>query len=41
MASFAGQQETYLYVRGANRVLARVRDCWVSFFRERAVSYRA
>src|ERR687891_1288773 len=41
MASFAGQQETYLYVRGADRVLARVRDCWASFFSERAVFYRA
>jgi pyruvate, water dikinase len=40
-ASFAGQQETYLYVRGADRVLARVRDCWASFFSERAVFYRA
>jgi pyruvate,water dikinase len=41
VASFAGQQETYLYVRGADRVLARVRDCWASFFSERAVFYRA
>jgi pyruvate, water dikinase len=41
MASFAGQQETYLYVRGADRVLACVRDCWASFFSERAVFYRA
>jgi pyruvate,water dikinase len=40
-ASFAGQQETYLHVRGADEVLARVRDCWASFFSERALFYRA
>jgi pyruvate,water dikinase len=40
-ASFAGQQETYLNVRGADQVLARVRDCWASFFTERALFYRA
>ncbi len=39
-ASYAGQQETYLYVRGADDVLARVRDCWASFFSERAIFYR-
>ena len=39
-ASYAGQQETYLYVRGADEVLARVRDCWASFFSERAIFYR-
>jgi pyruvate, water dikinase len=40
-ASFAGQQETYLHVRGADHVIARVRDCWASFFSERALFYRA
>jgi len=40
-ASFAGQQETYLHVRGADEVLRRVRDCWGSFFTERALFYRA
>jgi pyruvate, water dikinase len=40
-ASFAGQQETYLHVRGADDVIARVRDCWASFFSERALFYRA
>jgi pyruvate,water dikinase len=40
IASYAGQQETYLYVRGAEDVLARVRDCWASFFSERALFYR-
>jgi pyruvate,water dikinase len=39
-ASYAGQQETYLYVRGAQGVLDRVRDCWASFFSERAIFYR-
>ncbi len=41
VASFAGQQETYLNVQGANEVLERVRECWASFFTERALFYRA
>ncbi len=40
-ASFAGQQETYLHVRGADQVVERIRDCWGSFFSERALFYRA
>jgi pyruvate, water dikinase len=40
-ASFAGQQETFLHVRGRQAVLDRVRDCWASFFSERALFYRA
>jgi pyruvate,water dikinase len=39
-ASYAGQQETYLYVRGPEGVVARIRDCWASFFSERALFYR-
>jgi pyruvate,water dikinase len=39
-ASFAGQQETYLHVHGADEVLARIRECWASFFTERALFYR-
>ena len=39
-ASFAGQQETYLHVRGHPDVRARIRDCWASFFSERALFYR-
>jgi pyruvate,water dikinase len=39
-ASFAGQQDTYLNVVGANAVLEHVRRCWASLFTERAVSYR-
>ena len=40
-ASFAGQQDTYLWVVGADEVVARVRDCWASLFTARAMSYRA
>jgi pyruvate, water dikinase len=40
-ASFAGQQETYLNVRGTSEVLERVRECWASFFSERAIFYRS
>lgn len=39
-ASFAGQQETYLHVHGPDAVCVRVRDCWASFFSERALFYR-
>ena len=40
-ASFAGQQETFLNVSGADGVARRVVDCWASFFSERALFYRA
>lgn len=40
-ASFAGQQDTYLNVVGAESVLAATRRCWASLWTERAVSYRA
>ncbi len=40
-ASFAGQQDTYLNVVGADAVLDAVRRCWASLWTERAVSYRA
>src|SRR2546423_10072945 len=40
-ASFAGQQDTYLNVVGADAVLAAVRRCWASLWTDRAVSYRA
>jgi pyruvate,water dikinase len=39
-ASFAGQQETFLNVRGIDDVLERVVECWASFFSERAIFYR-
>jgi len=40
-ASFAGQQDTFLNVRGSAPVLASVRQCWASFFSERAIFYRS
>lgn len=40
-ASFAGQQDTYLNVRGAEALLDRVRACFASLFTERAILYRA
>jgi pyruvate,water dikinase len=40
-ASFAGQQETFLNVVGAEAVLDAVRRCWASLWTDRAVSYRA
>ena len=40
-ASFAGQQDTYLNVRGADALLDAVRECWASLWTERAVAYRA
>lgn len=39
-ASFAGQQDTYLWVVGTDAVLERVRDCWASLFTARAIGYR-
>ncbi len=38
--SFAGQQDTYLNVRGEEAVVAAVRDCWASLWTPRAISYR-
>ena len=40
-ATFAGQQETYLWVRGVDRVCDAVRDCWASLYSPTAISYRA
>lgn len=39
-ASFAGQQDTYLWVRGGDAVVENVRRCWSSIFTDRAISYR-
>lgn len=39
-ASFAGQYETFLWVRGAEQVLDKVVQCWASLFNARALSYR-
>jgi len=39
-ASFAGQQETYLWVKGLDEVITMVQSCWASLFTPRAISYR-
>ncbi|MEA2075187.1 MAG: phosphoenolpyruvate synthase [Euryarchaeota archaeon] len=39
-ASFAGQQETYLNVRGENQLVEKVMECFASLFTNRAISYR-
>ncbi len=39
-ASFAGQQETYLNVRGEESLVNAVRNCFASLFTDRAISYR-
>ena len=39
-ASFAGEHDSYLWVRGEDEVLDAVRRCWASLFTDRAVSYR-
>jgi len=38
--SFAGQQETYLNVQGADDVLEAVKRCWASLWTARAIGYR-
>ncbi|MBN1877713.1 MAG: hypothetical protein JXA33_26050, partial [Anaerolineae bacterium] len=40
-ASFAGQQDTYLNIQGADAVLDAVRRCWASLWTARAIGYRA
>jgi pyruvate, water dikinase len=40
-ASHAGQQESFLWVRGSEQVCDAVRDCWVSLYTPHAISYRA
>ncbi len=39
-ASFAGQQETYLNVKGADDLIEKVVKCWSSLFTPRAIFYR-
>jgi len=39
-ASFAGQQETFLNIRGAHDVIEAVRDSFASLFTDRAIAYR-
>ncbi len=39
-ASFAGQQDTYLNIKGKDAVLQHISKCWASLFTDRAVIYR-
>jgi len=39
-ASFAGQQETYLNVRGPDAILDAIKKCWASLWSARAIGYR-
>jgi len=39
-ASFAGQQKTFLNVRGEANVLKKTQECWASLFEARAIFYR-
>jgi len=39
-ASFAGQQETYLNIKGDAYLLKKVKECWASLFTARAIYYR-
>ncbi|MBI4304359.1 MAG: phosphoenolpyruvate synthase [Chloroflexi bacterium] len=40
-ASFAGQQSTFLNIRGEDEVVTAVQMCWASLFESRAIFYRA
>jgi pyruvate,water dikinase len=40
-ASFAGQQDTFLWIRGIDDILSHIRKCWSSLFTLRAITYRA
>jgi len=40
-ASFAGQQETYLNIKGETNLLLSVQKCWASLYGARAIYYRA
>lgn len=39
-ASFAGQQDTFLWVRGMDDLIASIKRCWSSLFGTRALAYR-
>jgi pyruvate,water dikinase len=39
-ASFAGLQDTYLWVRSASEMLQKVRSCWASLYSVESISYR-
>lgn len=40
-ATHAGQQESFLWLRGIEQICDAVRDCWVSLYAPQAISYRA
>lgn len=39
-ASFAGQQDTFLWIRGEEEVIKATHKCWASLFTDRAITYR-
>jgi pyruvate, water dikinase len=39
-ASFAGQQDTYLWIVGEDSVIEHIKKCWASLFTSRAITYR-
>ena len=39
-ASFAGEHDTYLWVRGADQVVEKMVECWASLYTDRALAYR-
>ena len=39
-ASFAGEHDTYLWVRGADAVIEKIKACWASMYTDRAIAYR-
>ena len=39
-ASFAGQQETFLNIRGDANLIHNIKECWASLYEERAIFYR-
>ena len=39
-ASFAGEHDTYLWVRGGDAVCRHVLRCWASLFTDRGIAYR-
>jgi pyruvate,water dikinase len=39
-ASFAGQQDTYLNIRGVDQLVNAIKRCFASLYTDRAISYR-
>ena len=39
-ASFAGQQETYLNIRGKSKLIESIKNCFASLYTDRAIAYR-